>query len=217
VEISKSIVASINTLVTQKKLEAFNTLKIRTAVNKLPMIITRIGKHFSGNNTKLLIGLGVNDFIVGNLRPIFPIPQATMQLFGKGLTRSTFVENLTKPTVGIIPFISTNYMANFALNNIKKVVDKSKNSSGAVKIAASAFVNKLFEFYIALLNALINIFNITITADLAIKPHIDSLTAILANAEYKLAVTPQPLLGGKRSTRRKLSTPEKRRRRRSRR
>jgi hypothetical protein len=214
VEISKSISASINTLVTQQKLETFNNAKTIKAINQLPVIITRLAKHFLGNNAKLMIALGINDHILGNLNPIFPIPAATLELFDKGLTKRTFVANLTKTNnVGIIPFIRMNYMGNFALSNIKKVVDKSKNTSGIMKTTASSFVNKLFEFYIALLNALINIFSITITADTAIMPHVERMNAILANSDYKLLLTPQPLVGGKGSTRRKPTNRRKRARR----
>jgi len=206
VEILKSISNSINAFVAANKIDTINNPKTIRAINQLPVLISSIANHFSDvGNVKLLTTIGVKDFIAGNLAPIFPIPPTTLDLFDKALTKVNFKANLTKPTVGIIPFITTNYMGNFALNNIKKVVNKSSSSSGQTKLSASSFVSKLFEKYIAFLNNLINIFGITITDDAAIKPHLDILGTSLANMEYKLLLAPQPLVGGmkRRSTRRK--------------
>jgi hypothetical protein len=202
-EISKSIVKSINAMVTQKKLDTINTPEKIKAINTLPLLITRLVKHFSGSNTIFLTGLGIFEFVRDQMRGIYPIPAATASLFDTGLNKNTFLVNLTKPTVGIIPFITTNYLTLFAQNSIKKTIDKAKNDGGQTKVLASSFVNKMFEYYISLLNTLINIFEITLTADPLIKPHLEVITTLLQKTDYKLLLAPAapaPAFGARAAT-----------------
>lgn len=192
-DISKSIAASINALVTQNKLQALNTQEVIKAVNSLPLLITNIAAYvMSGSAKELLIKIGAYTNVEEALRNIHPIPATIATLFGEGLNKKTFVANLTKSPGGIILFITQNYLNNYPLV-MKKVVDRGKNSSGQTKINVSSVVNKIFQHYIALLNALINIFGITLTADPAISGQLEVITRILGNTDYKLLLSPVPL------------------------
>ena len=70
---------------------------------------------------------------------------------------------------------------------------------------ASSIVTKIFGFYIAFLNSIINIFQINLSKDNAIVPHAALLNKILSKARITLLTAPVALGGDrkKKSVRRK--------------
>jgi len=201
-ETAKSINTSMNNIITLNKADSFNNPKVIKSLKTIPAIISNLGKYILDTvNLPILSGVGAKDFIVGNLAPIFPIPAATKTLFDS-LTKDTFKANLIKPTTGIIQFLTLNYTSNF-VQNIKKMVDRTKNSTGQIKLIASSSVTKMLSSYFILLNTLINIFNIKLADDLAIAPHIDIINNLTSMPNLKILTSPQPLTGGSKKPGRK--------------
>jgi len=192
-EIGKSINASIAAIIRNNTLPSINNPKVIAAIKYIPTTIKNLITYIKSNSV-FYKKIGVNDFINSQLAPFYPIPPATQDLFDK-LTKDNFVASLTTAPGAILPYLTSNFTANFSLNVLKKPINKTPTSGGQKDIGSS-IGTKTFQLYFEFLNSLINIFNIKLLDDKILVNHINKINSTFANAGFGLVTTPQ-MAGGR--------------------
>jgi len=212
VEIVKSVTLSINAIDASKKIGLYNN---DTAISTLKTIPTFIESLFGRNgvftaNSGFLLSL-VGSFAKDEAGKIYPLSKATTVFFDT-LSRSNFEKNLTTAGTGILKVLIPNYTS-FLSGITQKIINKGQGSSNVDLI--SSISTKIVKAQVGILNALIKAFNINLSADAPIQPHLNIFTSVISKSDFKL-ITNLAQAGGRRNKRKTRANKIKRRCRRRR-
>ena len=193
-EMGKSINNSINAIINGNTVGTYNSAKNIALIKTIPGIIDTMVSYIT-SQMSYLNTIGTGSFTQSQLAPIYPLSDATKKMFTT-LTPENFVANMTTSGTGILRILIMNYTSNFSLNVIKKTINKSPTSGQSVTLASSVGT-KLFKLHFSILNTLIKVFNINLTADPPIQPLLAIVTKTFGDYPDNLITNP-PKAGGRR-------------------
>lgn len=208
VELCSSINTSLTAIVRARGLSPLKSAKAITAVKNLPVLFGGLIDYLNTNGPFYVKAGNIGSFVTDYIKKpdFYPPPPATNTFFSS-ISTTNFEINLSQPTTGIIPFLVSKYIGDFPNIVLSKIVTKANSTmtSPTDTQLASSIVTKIFGFYIAFLNSIINIFQINLSKDNAIVPHAALLNKILSKARITLLTAPVALGGDrkKKSVRRK--------------
>lgn len=197
-EVSKSVSLSLTKILTAKSFDKYNTPKNITLIQSLPNLLKVLGKQAADPFTLRWLP-DISGYI-------FPIPEPTKSLINN-LNKSNFSTSLSQtPTVGILNYLITPVFTTMTgkINEYIGTIYPRRAGRAFVSMdevyQVAANVVQLLKQYVEIMNIIINVFQIRIIDDIAVRRHLDALNNIITMSKFKINGAPVAY-GGKRKKR----------------
>lgn len=198
IESFNSVKLSLTAIVTSNSVNRYNTPKNIALIKSIPESLKNLA---SVSSDEFLL-----KYLVDMSTLIFPVPEPTNSLF-TNLNSGNFTASLSQATTGIIPFFCNRVLTDIPNNMMPKlfgwlsarITGRSFQTMDQIYLLVVKVVN-VIKGHMAIVNTLINIFQVNISNDVAVQRHVEGLNDILLKSGFQINTKPSAS-GGRRKKR----------------